>query len=150
MPIQGAGSGIPIIPPMMPKKGTDKIDETVKKPATPSKGSNIGRGPEYDSQAISVRLAAMATEAKEKELSFDEIIEKVIKETGLTNPQAAMEEADKKLQKEIEDTLNQIKQNKDLMEEAEAWQAFAEVLESKLNEEQIKEVLGLIDKEVKK
>lgn len=147
MPIQPPGP--PVIPPLPPKKGVEK-PEQMQKSTVPSHGVEIGRGPEYDSQAVAVRLAALAMDAKEKELSFETIIEKVIKETGITNPQAAMEEANKKLQEEIEKILENIKQNKELMEEAEAWQAFADILQSELTEEQIKDLLGLIDKEVYK
>ena len=81
--------------------------------------------------------AALAHEAEERHLSFEEVIQKAIDETGLTNPQAALEEANRRTQKEIEEVLEQIKLNKDLMEEAEAWQVFGEILEKELSQDQV-------------
>lgn len=136
----------PFVPQITPTevKKAQQSDE-LQRPATPlPKGAEIGRGPEYDAQAIAVRLAALAMEAKEKELKFDQIIQRVIDMTGITNPEAAMEEASRRLQKEIEVTLDEIKNNKDLMEEAEAWQEFAQVLESKLTKEQVEAFFGII------
>lgn len=136
----------PFVPQITPTevKKAQQADET-NRPSVPlPKGAEIGRGPEYDSQAIAVRLAALAMEAKEKELRFDEIIQRVIDMTGITNPEAAMEEASQRLQKEIETTLDEIKGNKDLMEEAQAWQDFAEVLDSKLSKQQVEAFFGII------
>jgi hypothetical protein len=96
-----------------------------------------------------VTLAGLAKEAKEKLLSFDDILKKVMDETGITNPQAAMEEANKRLQEEIEATLDEIKQNKALMEEAEAWEAFAQILEGQLSQDQIKEFLNMLGDSVR-
>ena len=110
---------------------------------------NFTKGPEFDSQAIAVRMAAMAMDAKEKELSFEEIIQKVLDETKLVNPQAAMEEADRKTQEDIETELDRIKKNKDLMEEAEGWETFAGLLMEELNDEQVEKFLGAIKESVK-
>lgn len=116
---------------------------------------NIGKGPTYDASAVAARskaiagmLAALAVEAEKKELSFAEIVQRVIDLTGITNPEAAMEEASRKLQKEIDDELEAIKSNKDLMEEAESWEAFANILESKLSDEQIQSFIGLLKAEI--
>ena len=129
-----------------------KSQETTKKPAAPLVGkSSIGRGPELDSRAISVRLAVLATEAKKKELAaeeFERILNKVIELTGLDEPQAAMEEANKKMQKEIEVALQAIKDNKDLMEEAESWESFAEIL-ARLSEGQAESILSMFEQEIK-
>ena len=142
-------------PPVSPKevgKEVKKGEEKAAKPAKPAPGKpSIGRGPELDARAIAVRLAALATEAKEKEIAaeeFERILEEVIKLTGLKQPQAAMEEANRRLQKEIELELEKIKANKELMEEAEDWQKFAELL-SKMNAEQVEALLGLLKQEVK-
>lgn len=137
----------PFIPQITPKeiKGNKGPDEqltpqpAVKMPAQPG----IGRGPELDAHAIATRLAVLAAEAKEKELKFEDIIDRVIAETGMTNPQGAMEEANRKVQQEIEEEITRIKENKDLMEEAEAWQEFAELL-TNMNEEQIEGFLGML------
>ena len=59
-----------------------------------------------------------------------------------------MEAANKKLQKEIEIELQKIKDNKDLMEEAEDWQKFAELL-SRMAPEHVDALLGLLKQEVK-
>lgn len=142
----------PFTPPITPKEvKPEKAPEeklapkpTVQPPARPG----IGRGPELDAHAIATRLAILATEAKEKELKFEDIIDRVIQETGMTNPQAAMEEANRKLQKEIEDELQRIKENKELMEEAEAWQEFANIL-VRMNEEQIEGFLSLIKETIR-
>jgi len=129
-----------------------KSQETTRKPAAPLVGkSSIGRGPELDSQAIAVRLAVLATEAKKKEIDaeeFERILGEVINLTGLEEPQAAMEEANKKLQKEIEVALQAIKDNKDLMEEAEAWESFAEIL-ARLTEGQAEAILTMMHEEIK-
>ncbi len=141
-------------PPLTPKeaaKETKKAEERpAAKPAAPAK-PGIGRGPELDARAIAVRLAALATEAKEKEIAaeeFDRILEEVIKLTGLKEPEAAMEEASRRLQKEIELELEKIKANKELMDEAESWQKFAELL-SRMNKEQIEAFLGLLKESIR-
>lgn len=151
MSIKGPGEK-PFVPPISPKEvKPEKAPEeklapqpAVKAPAQPG----IGRGPELDAHAIATRLAILATEAKEKELKFEDIIDQVIQETGMTNPQGAMEEANRRLQKEIEDEIVKIKENKELMEEAEAWQEFAEIL-SRMNEEQVKGFLSLLQETIR-
>lgn len=146
MSIKGPGEK-PFVPPITPKEvKPEKAPEekltpqpAVKAPVQPG----IGRGPELDAHAIATRLAVLASEAKEKELKFEDIIDRVIQETGMTNPQAALEEANRKLQKEIEDELEKIKANKELMEEAEDWQRFARLL-SQMNRGQVEAFLGLL------
>ena len=140
----------PQIPPVPPKKGGGEEGKTGKVARGPEGRPSIGRGPfDMDTHAIAIAIAAAAKEAKEKELAFEEILQKVIAETGMTNPEEAMEEANKKLQEEIETTLDEIKQNKELMEEAEAWEAFAQILESKLSQDQIHEFLGMLGDSIK-
>lgn len=137
----------PTVPPIQPKKG-ETIQET-KKDIAPSR-SSVAREPySLDSQGIAVRMAALSMDAKEKEMSFEDIVAKVIKETGLIVPQAAMEEADKKIQKEIEAELEKIKSNKELMEEAQSWQELAELLEHNMTEDQIKQFVGMLESEIK-
>ncbi len=138
---------VPPVPPQPPKPERGK--EAAKRPAAPGKPSGEVRPPELDARGIAVRLAALAHEAKERELSFEEIITKVMEETGIKVPQAAMEEANRKLQKEIENLLEEIKANKELMEEAEAWQEFAELLESKLSLKQVNEFFEMIRESIK-
>ena len=145
-PINSPGSK-PFVPPINPKEiKPEKAPEekltpqpAVKAPAQPG----IGRGPELDAHAIATRLAILATEAKEKELKFEDIIDRVIEETGMTNPQSALEEANRKIHQEIEDEIVKIKANKELMEEAESWQEFAELL-TNMNGEQVEGFLGLL------
>jgi hypothetical protein len=139
-----------IQPPIQPKEAKAKEEareEAVSKPVPPPKEG--AKGPEFDARAIAVRMAALAAEAKEKELSFEEIIQKAIDETGMTNPEAALEEASRRLQKEIEDELTMIKSNKEMMEEAEAWQTFGEILEHELSQDQISSFLDLLKESVK-
>ena len=134
-----------IQPPIAPKEAKAKEEaqeEAVSRPVPPPKEGN--KGPELDARAIAVRMAALATEAKKKELSFEEIIQRAIDETGMTNPQAAMEEASRKLQKEIEDELDLIKSDKEMMEEAEAWQTFGEILEHELSQDQVSSFLEML------
>ena len=142
-------------PPVTPKEaakeakkaGDEKGQQAKAAPARPG----IGRGPEMDSRALAVRLAALATEAKEKEVAaeeFERILEEVIKLTGLKDPQAAMETANKKLQKEIEIELQRIKDNKDLMEEAEDWQKFGELL-ARMGQEQVEAFIGMLQGEIR-
>ena len=142
----------PIPPPITPKDvGKEAKPEEERggkqiKPVILSGHDSIGRGPEMDVHGIAVRLAALATEAKEKEISaneFEKILEEVIMLTGLKDPQAALEEANKKLQKEIEIELQKIKDNSDLMEEAEDWQRFGDLL-YQMNEGQVDSFLGLL------
>jgi len=135
-------SGItPPVPPVPPKKeGKTEVSRTAP---TVSKGAERGLQA-MDSHAMAVRLAALAVEAKEKELSMAKIIERAIEETGMTNPQAAMEEVNKHMQKEIEEVLNNIKNNKELMEEAEAWEALGDLLESNLTKEQAEAFIELV------
>ena len=113
----------PFVPHITPKeaKGEEKIEDKPTAPKPAPKGESIGKGPEMDTRAIQVRMAAMATEAKAKEISaeeFEEILEEAIKLTGLKDPQAALEEADRRRQKEIDIELEKIKSMK----------SFAEVL----------------------
>ncbi|MBI5700244.1 hypothetical protein HZC34_00135 [Candidatus Saganbacteria bacterium] len=133
-------------PPITPKESKQiseiKPESQTKQIAPPPKESLSA--PNLDARAIAVRMAALAHEAKEKEFSFEEIIQKAIDETGMTNPQSALEEANRKTQKEIEDTLDEIKSNKDLMEEAQAWEEFASILEKELSQEQVTGFLDLI------
>ena len=148
MRIPGQGGHVPA--PLSSKDAKPKEavpEEVYSRPIPPPKEGS--KGPELDARAIAVRMAALAAQAKEKELSFEEIIERLIDETGMTNPQAAVEEADRKLQKEIEDVLQEIKSNKDLMEEAESWQTFGELLQNELNQEQIGSFLDLLKESVK-
>jgi len=138
---------VPPIPPKEPAKpGKGK---GAAKPGAPPAKPGVVRPPALDAHAIAVRLAALAHEAKERELSFDEIVTKVMEETGIKVPQAAMEEANKKIQEEIEKVLEEIKANKELMEEEEAWQAFAELLESRLSLKQVNYFFGMLWEAVK-
>jgi hypothetical protein len=151
MSIKGPGEK-PFVPPINPKdsKPEKAVEEklspqpAVKAPVQPG----IGRGPEFDAHAIATRMAILATEAKEKELKFEDIIDRVIAETGMTNPQQALEEANRKLQEEIENEIEKIKANKELMEEAESWQEFAQLL-SNLSQEQVEGFLGLIKETIR-
>lgn len=136
-----------IQPPIVPKeakKSEEAKPEEYKSRPTPVPKEGFTHAPELDSRAIAVRMAALVQEAKKKELSFQEIIQKAIDESGMTNPQAALEEANRKVQKEIDDILVAIKGNKELMEEAEAWEEFANMLENELSEEQVEGFLGVI------
>lgn len=145
-------SNKPFVPQITPKEiKPEKAPEeklaprpAVKTPAQPG----IGRGPELDAHALATRLALLASEAKEKELKFEDIVDRVIQETGMTNPQSAMEEANRKLQEEIENELIRIKENKELMEDADAWQSFAELL-GRMTEEQVEGFLGLLKETIK-
>lgn len=140
----------PPVPPMPPKEPAKPEGEKgVPKKAVPGKPVGRGRPPVLDAQGIAVRLAALAHKAKELELSFEAIIEKVMEETGIKVPQAAMEEANRKLQEEIDKELEAIKANKDLMEEAEAWEDFAELLESKLSLKQVNEFFKMLTESIK-
>ena len=136
----------PIQKDITPKRAEEQLtpQPVVKAPVQPG----IGRGPELDAHAIATRLAVLATEAKEKELKFEDIIDRVIQETGMTNAQGALEEANRKLQKEIEDELLRILANKELMEEAEAWDHFAEVL-GNMTEEQVEGFIGLLQETIR-
>ncbi len=136
----------PFVPQITPKEIKKASPEeqltpqpSVKAPVQPG----IGRGPELDAHAIATRLALMATEAKEKELKFEDIIDRVIAETGMTNPQGALEEANRKVQREIEDEIVKIKENKELMDEAEGWKMLETMLLN-MNEEQAEGFLGLV------
>jgi DNA primase len=156
--IRVPGEGKPHVPPpISPKEAGKEVQKEAKeKPAAkPAKGApakpGIGRGPELDARALAVRLAALATEAKEKEIGaeeFERILEEVIKLTGLKDPQAALEEANKRLQKEILLQLEKIKSSKGLMEEAQDWQKFAELL-TQMNKEQIQSFLGLLNSSIR-
>ncbi len=98
-----------------------------------------------------MRLSALATEAKKKEISADEfkrILDEVITLTGLKEPEAAMQAASSQLQEEIEVELQKIKDNKDLMEEAEDWQQFAELLE-RMGPEQAESMLSMFNETIK-
>ncbi len=143
--------GSPQVPAPIPSKEVKPKEavqeEAVSRPVPPPKEGS--KGPELDARAIAVRMAALAYEAKKKELSFEEILQKVIEETGMTNPESALEEASRKLQKEIEDELDHIKSNKEMMEEAGAWQAFGEILEQELSEGQIKSFLDTLKESVR-
>lgn len=145
-----------IPPPITPKEVGKEVEKKgEQKQAKPAKAAparaDIGRGPELDARALAVRLAALATEAKEKEVGaeeFERILEEVIKLTGLKDPQSALEEANKRLQKEISLELEKIKSNKDLMEEAEDWQNFAELLNT-MSKEQVESFLGLLNDSIR-
>ena len=58
-----------------------------------------------------------------------------------------MEEANKRLQKDIETQLERIKKSKDLMEEASAWQGFAELLNS-MGEEQAEAFVSMMKESI--
>ena len=141
-------------PPIAPKEAKEvqkANDQTGRQAKAPMPGKGIGRGPEMDARAISVRLAALATEAKEKEVAaqeFERILEEVINLTGLKDAQSAMEAANKKLQEEIEAELEKIKGNKELMEEADSWQKFGELL-AQMNKEQVEAFIGLLQNEIR-
>ncbi len=138
----------PPVPPVPPKKEGKTEAEAVRPGMSLPKGAEKGILA-LDSHAMAVRFAALAAEAKEKELSMAQIIERVIEETGMTNPQAAMEEVNKRLQKEIDAVLDEIKSNKELMEEAEAWEALGDLLESNLSPEQAQAFVALVEDHIK-
>ena len=152
--IEGVPSNKPHVPPPISPKDVGKDIRAEQKPAAKAaaaKASNIGRGPELDARAISVRLAAAASEAKKKEISgdaFEKILQEVINMTGLKDAQGAMEEANRKLQQDIETELAKIKGNKDLMDEAESWQSFAELL-AQMNEDQAESMLGMLKQSIR-
>jgi len=154
--IRVPGEGKPHVPPpITPKEVGKEVKKEAKESARPGKAApakpGIGRGPELDARAIAVRLAALTAEAKKKEIAteeFERILQKVIEFTGLQEPEAAMEEANRKLQKEIELELEKIKKNKDLMDEADSWQKFAELL-TQMNKDQLESFLGLLKSEIK-
>ena len=133
--------------PVVPWKKVEETTPEIRKPMPAPKEGN--KGPDFDARSIAVRMAALAVEAKEKELSFEEIIQRAIDETGMTNPEAAVEEASRKLHKEIEDEIEMIKSNKELMDEADAWKTFSEILESELSQDQISDFLGAIKESIK-
>jgi len=133
--------------PVPPKKEGKEEGRRVEQP--PQRAGSGKEMQPLDSHAMAVRLAALSIEAKEKELSMAKIIERAIEETGMTNPQAAMEEIDKRLQVEIEEILEEIKSNKELMEEAEAWQALGDLLESNLTKEQAQAFIELVESQIK-
>jgi len=137
-------------PPTQPKeaKPQEELKQEVRRPIPPPPPRDSSMGPMMDAKAISIRMAIIAAEAKDKELSFEDIIERAIQETGMTNPEAALSEANRKTQKEIEEVLDQIKMNKGLIEEAEAWQEFGRALEQ-MSEDQAKSLLELIETSVK-
>lgn len=132
--------------PVTPKQAGKEEGKRIEPRPQQSQGSRSA--PPLDSHAISVRLAALAVEAKEKELSMAKIIERAIEETGMTNSQAAMEEVNNRLQKEIDEILNEIKSNKELMEEAGAWQALGDLLESNLTKEQVEVFIDLVKSQI--
>jgi len=101
-----------------------------------------------DSHSMAVRLAALAREV-ETETMF-RIIQRAIEKTGLNNPQAAMEEINRRLQKAIDKELDNIKNNKELMEEAGAWQDLADILEREMTEEQAKTFADVLEGYIKK
>ncbi|MFA5839600.1 MAG: hypothetical protein WC890_02960 [Candidatus Margulisiibacteriota bacterium] len=142
----------PFVPQINPKEGSKEAEKTEQQSSRPQQAmSSIGRGPELDANAIAVRLSALATEAKKKEISADEfkrILDEVITLTGLKEPEAAMQAASKQLQEEIETELQKIKDNKDLMEEAEDWQQFAELLE-RMGPEQAESMLTMFNETIK-
>jgi hypothetical protein len=133
--------------PVPPKKSGQEEGRRIEQPA-PKAGGDQGVRP-LDSHAMAVRLAVLATEAKEKELSMGKIIERAIEQTGMTNPQAAIEEIDKRLQKEIEQVLDEIKSNKELMEEAEAWEALGDLLERNLTKDQAEAFISLVEEQIR-
>ena len=136
---------LPINPPKEVKPG-EKLAEPpkVKMPIQPG----IGRGPELDAHAMATRLSVLATEAKEKELKFEDIIDRVIAETGMTNPQSALEEANRKIQREIEEEIAKIKENKELMDEAEGWQMLERMLLN-MTDDQAQGFLGLLQETIR-
>ena len=145
--IPPSGQTPPPPPAVPPKKGGKEEGRRVEMPA-PRSGGDKGVMP-LDSHAMAVRLAVLAVEAKEKELSMAKIIERAIELTGMTNPEAAMEEIDKRIQKEIEAVIDDIKSNKELMEEAEAWNALGDLLESNLTKEQAEAFIELVESQIK-
>jgi hypothetical protein len=133
--------------PVAPKQAGKPEERRVQQP--PQRGSGKEAPMPLDSHAMSVRLAALATEAKEKELSMAKIVERAIEETGMTNPQAAMEEVNKHLQKEIDEILDTIKSNKELMEQAESWQALGDLLEHSMTKGQAEAFIQLVEAQIK-
>ncbi|MFH1825880.1 MAG: hypothetical protein ABH823_01130 [bacterium] len=154
-------SNKPHIPPSVAKEAAkevskpanqlDQADKTQNQKSVAPKLSNVGRGPELDSRAIAVRLAALATEAKKKEIGYEEferILNQVIELTGLMDPEAALEEANQRLQKEIETELEKIMANKELMDEAKDWEKFAELL-ANMGQETAQAMIGMLNDSIK-
>lgn len=136
----------PFVPPLTPKEVKKAGEEAKEAPKKAPPGKAIGRGPELDAHGIAVKIAALATEAKKKEVAikvFGDILKEVMEQTRIDNPQAAMEEINRRIQKEIEETIKAIKANKELMEEAESWQNFAQFLE-RLGPDQAEHFLELL------
>ena len=146
-------SGTPPIPPgqvpSIKKDGQSPRATEVRLPPQKGGGPSPRGVYEMDAHAIATRLAAYAKEIEEGDRPMAEIVEEAIRRTGITNPQAALEEANRLRQEEIEQVLDQIKQNKGLMEEAQAWQSLGELLERSMSDGQLKEFFELIDQEMK-
>jgi hypothetical protein len=145
--IPGSGGQVPPLPPMKPQRTTE---ETTKTKSTAPTGSEL-KGADWDARGIAARLSILASDAKKKDVdaeSFNRIIDEVMQLTGLKNPQAALEEANRKMQKEIEATVDEIKGNADLMDEAKAWQEFAELLEREFTKEQVTEFFGVLKEQI--
>jgi len=134
--------------PVPPDKAGKKEEQRVQQPAQRAEGGKQQAMP-LDSHGIAVRLAALAIEAKDRDVSMAEIIEKAMELTGMTNPEAAIEEVNIRLQKEIEAVLDEIKGNKELMEEAEAWQALGDLLESNLSKDQLEAFIEIVQAQIR-
>lgn len=136
-----------MVPPQAqpPKRPEGRTEARALMP--PAKGAQ--QTPPLDSHAMAVRLSVLAGEAKEKELSMAQIIERAIEMTGMTNPESAMEEVNQRLQKEIDAVMDDIKNNKELMEEAEAWQALGDLLERNMTKDQAEAFIELVEAQIK-
>ena len=52
-------------------------------------------------------------------------------------------------EKEIEEVMDEIKNNKELMEEAESWKSLGDLLESNLSPEQAQAFVALVEDHIK-
>ena len=137
------------LPP--PPEGTGKKKISGQEEITSPKGPKKDAPPvtheavEFlDKQSLATRLEILARQAAEGNASFESILSQVMRETGIYNPQAAMEEADRKRHKEIEDLLQEIKENKEWTEENAAWERLGDLLDREftpLQREQFEKML---------
>lgn len=137
-----------MVPPQTPPPKRPESNAEPRAPQPMARGGKEAPMP-LDSHAMAVRLSVLAAEAKEKELSMARIVEEAIERTGMTNPEAAMEEVNERLQKEIDGVMNEIKSNKELMEEAEAWEALGDLLERSMTKDQAEAFIELVESQIK-
>lgn len=145
------------LPPPLPPEGPGKkkvsgqsegeTPKTVRKEPPP--GSSKEAVEFLEQQSLATKLQILARQVPHEDMPFPQFLKWAMDVTRAQNPQAAVEEVNRRLQKEIEDLVEQIKENKEWAEETAAWARLGDLLERELTPEQREQLENMLQEHLR-